>query len=136
MKKIIRSRLFMITLMLFCILILSNHQVCALTEMWSGVEGFESAKDKYLVNGTHSDMEINSKDLKEASNKVYNILLILGVTAAVIIGMILGIKFMTGGIEEQAKVKESLIPYIAGCIAVFGAFTIWKVVLEVLKTTT
>ena len=77
---------------------------------------------------------IDYDKLQDASNTIYNILLSFGVVIAVIIGMVLGIKFMTGSIEEQAKVKESLTPYIAGCIVIFGAFTIWKIVLEVLKT--
>ena len=37
-------------------------------------------------------------------------------------------------LEEKVKVKETLIPYVAGCIIIFGAFTIWKVVVEVLKS--
>ena len=36
-------------------------------------------------------------------------------------------------INERAKVKEVLIPYIAGCIVIFGAFTIWKIIVTILQ---
>ncbi len=51
---------------------------------------------------------------------------------AVIVGLIIGIRFMTGGIEEKAKIKELLVPYVAGCIVIFGAFGIWSLVVNVL----
>ena len=31
----------------------------------------------------------------------------------------------------QAKIKELLLPYIVGCIVVFGTFAIWKIVITV-----
>ena len=40
---------------------------------------------------------------------------------------------MTQSVEEQAKVKETLIIYAVGCIVTFGAFGIWKMVIEIMK---
>jgi hypothetical protein len=45
------------------------------------------------------------------------------------VGTVLGIKFMLGSIEEKAKIKEVLIPYILGCVVVFGAYGIWRLVI-------
>lgn len=135
MKQTIKSKLLTIILLLFCIVTIWNQNVYALGEIIQSGEKFENAKVNYIINGVHNDMEIQGKHLQEMSNTIYNILLLLGIIIAVIWGLVLGMKFMTGSIEEQAKVKESLIPYIAGCVIVFGAFTIWKLVLEVLKTT-
>lgn len=69
------------------------------------------------------------KLVKDSINEVYNVLFTLGVAISVIVGAALGIKFMVGSIEEQVKVKETLIPYIVGCVVVFGAFGIWKLVM-------
>jgi hypothetical protein len=52
---------------------------------------------------------------------------------AIIIGLVLGIQFMVGSVEQKAKVKDSLLPYIIGCIVIFGAFGIWKLVLTILE---
>lgn len=40
---------------------------------------------------------------------------------------------MVGSVEQKAKVKDSLLPYIIGCIVIFGAFGIWKLVLTILE---
>ena len=77
---------------------------------------------------------LDENSMKDMSSLIYNTLLILGVVVAVIIGTIIAIQFMTGGISEKAKVKETLIAYIAGCVVVFGGFIIWKLVLDVLSS--
>ena len=38
-----------------------------------------------------------------------------------------------GSVSEKANVKETLIPYIAGCIVIFGAFGIWKLVVTIMS---
>ena len=40
---------------------------------------------------------------------------------------------MVSRAEDKAKVKESMIPYVVGCIAIFGALMIWKVVIGILS---
>ena len=41
---------------------------------------------------------------------------------------------MTGSVSQKAKIKETLIPYIAGCIVIFGAFGIWKLVVTIMSS--
>ena len=65
--------------------------------------------------------------------KLYNILLTIGIVLAVLGGIYLGIKFMMSSAEGKAQVKESLIPYIAGCVVIFGAFIIWKLAIVLLS---
>ncbi|MFR0822435.1 MAG: hypothetical protein ACLU84_04340 [Clostridia bacterium] len=88
----------------------------------------------FIENGVAAggDKVITGEDLKNMSDTIYNILLIAGIAAAVIIGVLLGIKFVTGGIEGQVEVQKALIPYVAGCVIVFGAFIIWKIVVTML----
>ena len=74
---------------------------------------------------------VNKDILDDASETIFNILLAVGTILTVIIGAILGIKYMTGSIEEQAQVKQTLIPFIIGCVVIFGAFTIWSIVIRV-----
>lgn len=76
---------------------------------------------------------IDLSNLRSASNTLYNILLIIGIFLAIAIGMYLGIKFMLASAEDKAKVKEALIPYVAGCIVIFGAFAIWKLAVTLLS---
>lgn len=74
---------------------------------------------------------IDKTELENTSDFVYNLLLGIGIIVAVIVGSILGIKYMVGSAEEKAEYKETLIVYLIGCIVVFGAFGIWKIVVNI-----
>ena len=74
---------------------------------------------------------INYSEFRLTVASIGNILTSLGVVLAVIIGAILGIQIMWGSIEQQAKVKEMLMPYAIGCIVIFGAFGIWKLAITI-----
>lgn len=89
--------------------------------------------DIFISQGQDDGDKIDATTLKDASNTLYNILLVIGIFLAVAIGMYLGIKFMLSSAEDRAKVKESLVPYIAGCIVIFGAFVIWKLAIILLR---
>lgn len=88
--------------------------------------------DSFINSGT--DNKISDKNLQQLSESIYSILLIVGIIVAVIIGAILGIRFMTGSVEQQADVKKLLVPYIAGCVVVFGAFGIWKIAVTIIAS--
>ena len=87
----------------------------------------------FIQAGKDQDSKIDSENLKKASDTLYNILLSIAIVIAVVVGMYLGVKFMMSSAEDKAKVKESLIPYIAGCVVIFGAFIIWKLAILLLN---
>ena len=77
---------------------------------------------------------VDGEKLQQGSNMLYNIAFAVGIVVAVGIGSYLGIKFMMGGAEEKASIKETLIPYFVGVIIMFSSFTIWKLVLVLLQS--
>lgn len=79
--------------------------------------------------GTVTITAPSNTELKNIINDIYNILFPLGVAVTVIVGGVLGIKFMMASAEDKAKIKESLVPYVAGCVVIYGAFGIWKVAI-------
>ena len=83
--------------------------------------------DDFLQQGTQDT--IDDGQLKTFSIDIFNAFLTIGIALAVVIGMYLGVKFMVASAEDKAKVKESLVPYIAGCIVMFGAMGIWKLTI-------
>ena len=89
----------------------------------TGAENFISIGDGNVLN---------TAGLQTFSTTLYNILLTAGIIVAVIIGLIIGIKFMIGSVEAKAEIKQLLVPYIVGCLVVFGAFGIWKIVVVIL----
>ena len=58
------------------------------------------------------------------------ILQTLGIVIAVIVLMVLGIKYMMGSAEEKAEYKKTMIPYVVGAILIFGATTIANMVYQ------
>lgn len=88
--------------------------------------------DNFLNEGKNaSNNIIEDEAAKTEFNRIYNILFGIGIALSVIIGAVLGIKFMLGTVDEQAKVKEMLMPYIIGCVVIFGAFGIWKLMINI-----
>ena len=90
------------------------------------------AGDDFIQEGKDASGDtIQDSSVKGEFNRIYNILFGAGIALSVIIGAILGIKFMVSTVEEQAKIKEMLIPYILGCAIIFGAFGIWKLAINI-----
>lgn len=91
---------------------------------------FNDAED-FINSGTTTYGD--STSLQNFSNTIYNILLAVGVAVAVIVGAIIGIKLMASNIDTKVEAKNLLIPYVVGCIVVFGGFGIWKIVVTILQ---
>lgn len=91
---------------------------------------FKSAQD-FLKKGDDPEQTIDVDALNATSKKVYNVFLVAGTIIAILVGAVLGIKIMVATVEEKAKIKELMVPYIAGCIVMFSAFTIWKIVVTI-----
>lgn len=88
--------------------------------------------DNFLKSAGNS-ITVDKDQLTSASDEIYNTLTSIGMIVAVIVGMILGITYMMTGAVDKAKVKESITPYLLGCIVIFGAFGIWKLVINVMN---
>ena len=107
----------------FCTCIPSYVNAISLSNIFDGGDVFtQSASEQEIFNETNQ---------QNAIDNIYYILLAVGIILAFAIGIVLGIKFITTGVEGQAKIKEKLIPYIIGCIVVFGGFGIWRFVINI-----
>ena len=97
------------------------------------VDSVISGADEFIQTGKQSDMgTINENSLNSVSSDLYNLFFLLGTILAVIIGVVLGIQFVTSGVEGKAKVKEALIAYVIGCCVIFGSVAIWKICINTL----
>ena len=88
-----------------------------------------SQGENFINQGKNSNTDINGVEFKALYKNLYNFLLAIGIIITIIVGALLGVQYMFGSIEQQVKVKETLIPYLVGCAIVYGAFGIWKIVL-------
>lgn len=63
-------------------------------------------------------------------NNILGIVSMAASVLAVIILIVLGIKYMMGSAEEKAEYKKTLLPYFIGAIFVFGAGAITSVIFS------
>ena len=70
----------------------------------------------------------------ETANRIAGALTVIGIFAAAIIGIVLGIKYMlSSGVEQKADVKKTMMPWIIGTGIVLGALSIWRLLLKLLN---
>lgn len=88
-----------------------------------------------FVNANKSGLTdpLNMGELQNVIGTIYNIALSIGVMVAVVMGGVLGVKYMASSVEGKAEVKTMLVPYAVGCAIVFGAFGIWKLLIVILQ---
>ncbi len=121
-SKVIKTIFILIILI---ILVSINTETLA----WSPIKDMG---DDFIKTGEQSGTStVDDVKMTDLSSYLYSILLSAGVIVAVVVATVLGIQFMVGGAEGQAKVKEMLVPFIVGCIVVFGGFGFWKIALTV-----
>lgn len=131
-NKIIFKILILTVILLFTMLINTSEAA-----FWSNI--FEYG-DNFLETGANAATQIDPSNLnagatdkktRELMDDLYSIVFPLGVVATVVVGAILGIKFMLASAEDKAKVKESMVPYVVGCIVIYGALGIWRICIQI-----
>ena len=67
---------------------------------------------------------MSDNTLLTTAGKVIGVIRNISVIAAVIIIMVLGVKYMMGSVEEKAEYKKSFLPLIIGVLCVVAASSI------------
>ena len=109
------------TLKIITILLMAILLICSISNSY-----VYAATGTQLNPGDLND-KIDYGDDQGLANKAGQIMGMIrniSVIAAVIIIMVLGVKFMLGSVEEKAEYKKSFIPLIIGIICVVAATTI------------
>lgn len=63
-------------------------------------------------------------------SQIIGVVRTVGVLVAVVILLVLGIKYMMGSAEEKADYKKSMIPYLVGAVLIFAASAITGIVYD------
>ena len=85
-----------------------------------------SQGDNFINRGSNA---VITED--EAANQfltIGRILVQVATVVLIIVGLILGIKYMMSGADEKAKIKEKLIWYVISIVLVYGAIGIFNIV--------
>lgn len=71
-----------------------------------------------------------TKGVADFGNTILGIVSTAASVLAVIILIVLGIKYMMGSAEEKAEYKKTLLPYFIGALFVFGAGIITSIIFN------
>ena len=128
-KVIIKINFLFVLIMLVCNLIPNYRIVIAVESSLENV--IKGGNDFINLNVNNSPKVIDTNGLKDLSQFVSGTLLTIAIGVTLLTGTIMGIKFITQSVEDKAKIKESMVPWVIGIIVSFGAFTIWEVAVNV-----
>lgn len=82
------------------------------------------------ITGLEEELEFDFVETLENFIRTAGIFLSVGAM------MVIGIKYMTGSIEEKANYKKTMVPYVLGCFIIFGASTIVPEIIKTFRITT
>lgn len=120
-QQIIKTLIIAITVL--CIL---SSNVFALGDI------FEKGKEWESDGQASSTGTLDTTTIKDISSDVFNIFMSIGIAVIVIVGAILGVTFITAGVDKKVEVKQALITYVISSVVLVGAFGIWKTIVYIL----
>lgn len=71
-----------------------------------------------------------TNSIKKIGGSLIGMLQTAGVVVAIIIMIVIGIKYMMGSTADKAEYKKSLMPYLVGAIFIFGAVAVSEMVFQ------
>ena len=84
------------------------------------------AASNIIGNMQNTSTTVNTSTLTTLGGKILNILQVIGIIVGTIILVVLGLKYMTGSLEEKAEYKKTMIPYLVGAVIIFAAPSLAK----------
>ena len=87
----------------------------------------EVTPDMFNGGGIQSE---DASNLIDFGGQIVAVVRTVGVLVAVVILLVLGIKYMVGSAEEKADYKKSMIPYLVGAVLIFAASAVTGIVYD------
>lgn len=82
-------------------------------------------------NQITANIDSNSQtQITSVGRKIVGIIQVIGIVIAVVVIMVVGIKYMMGSVEEKAEYKKTMMPYIIGAVLIFAGSTLANVVYQ------
>lgn len=81
-----------------------------------------------LLNGLNGNGNVQINDLTKVGNNIVTIIQVVGIVIAVIVLLVIGIKYMMGSASEKAEYKKTMIPYIVGAVLIFAGTSLVRVI--------
>ena len=95
-----------------------------------------SAGDVANIFQKAEESDVDTGDMTTVAGNIVNIITWVGIIVAIIVLLVLGIKYMMGSAAEKAEYKKTMIPYLVGAVLIFGASAIVQAVVKMTTMTT
>lgn len=95
-----------------------------------------NATDAGLVDQLFEKEAQGTEGITNVGGNIVSIVTTIGIIVAVIVLLVLGIKYMMGSAAEKAEYKKTMIPYLIGAVLIFGASAIAKAVIAMTQNIT
>lgn len=105
--------------------------ICMLFLMFS--YAFSSSNERFNVEGFEKDNPI-SKSTETVAGIVISILRVVGVTVALVMLLVIAMKYMTSAPGDRADIKKHAVAYVIGAVILFGVSGILDVILKVAES--
>ena len=69
-------------------------------------------------------------EMFKIGNQIIGFVKIAGMILAVVILIVIGIKYMIGSAEEKAEYKKTMIPYLIGAVLIFAASALAQIIYD------
>ena len=79
---------------------------------------------------------VDTSGITGVGANIVSIITTIGIIVAVVVLLVLGIKYMMGSASEKAEYKKTMIPYLVGAVLIFGASAIATAVVAMSSSIT
>ena len=80
------------------------------------------------------DTATGASKLQDIGNAIIGAIRAIGTIVSVAIFAVLGIKYMTGSVEERAEYKKTMVPYLIGALLLFGITSLLGIIVNVVQS--
>ena len=128
--NLVKKSLLIISLFLLIIniVIANNYEVEALT-----LKEMQEKTEEFLTTGKEESGSIKTDGIFDDLVGMGSILTTIGAGVMVAVTLYMGIRFITATPEAQAKLKQQLIGLVVAGFVIFGAYFIWKIVINIVE---
>ena len=128
--NLVKKSLLIISLFLLIIniVIANTYKVEALT-----LKEMQEQTKEFLTTGETEADSIETDGIFDDLVDMGSILTTIGAGVMVAVTLYMGIRFITATPEAQAKLKQQLIGLVVAGFVIFGAYFIWKIVINIVE---
>ena len=83
-----------------------------------------------VIEGLYEGSNVDVDGITSVGANIVSIITTIGIIVAVVVLLVIGIKYMMGSAAEKAEYKKTMIPYLVGAVIIFGASAIAKAVIS------